>query len=273
MKVYNNSVSTSTKLLGAQGNLLVIPTFNCAPQIVGLMDSLEPVANHWDGIWFVDNGSTDGTTDQILNHLKIRHRFPNETRVLLNSENIGLGGTHKVSIEKAISSDYKTLTIFHGDHQANIQEALTALELIKIHKNSFLLGSRFSKTSKLVGYSRIRTLFNQCMNIIYSVVLSRRVYDLGSGLNIFPISSLKDIEFNKLPNDLTFNIEFLKWLVLNKKDIIWFPITWVETDQISNVKITKQVLKTFKLLFLPYGRMGSAIDPGHYQTEVKPDVD
>jgi hypothetical protein len=106
------------------------------------------------------------------------------------------------------------------------------------------------------------------MNLLFSVVLRRRVFDLGSGLNVFPIQQLRKIELNKLPNDLTFNIEFLKWLLAMKKRIIWLPISWVETDQISNVRVTKQVIKTLRLAFLPYGKTGTNIKSDFHQKEL-----
>ena len=186
----------------------------------------------------------------------------------INSMNIGLGGTHKIVFNMAIEEDFASLTIFHGDHQAIVEDAVKILSIARNNPDTFILGSRFSRDSKLVGYSRLRIFFNCLMNISYSVILRRKISDLGSGLNIFPVRSLKDLAHDKLPNDLTFNIEFLKWLIIEKNEIIWYPITWIETDQISNVKIFSQIYKTLKLAILPFGLMGSHIPQGFYQRKV-----
>jgi dolichol-phosphate mannosyltransferase len=250
------------------GNLLVIPTFNCAPQICGLIESLAPVADYWDEIWFVDNGSTDETLQRALCHVDIFLSKSKKIKILSNSQNIGLGGTHKTVFEKAIIAQFATLTIFHGDHQAKFYDAIKALEFSKDNPGIFILGSRFLRESRLIGYSKLRSIFNRSMNLYYSILLNRQIHDLGSGLNIFPVWQLKNLDLNKLPNDLTFNIEFLKWLILSKKEISWFPITWVEEDQISNVRVIKQTIKTLKLAILPFGRTGSTISEQFYQTEV-----
>ncbi len=253
----------------AEFDVLVIPMYNCAPQIGGLIKSLAKVVGKWDEVWFIDNGSTDGTIDVTHKHLKKYLRNTNSIRVYLNSENIGLGGTHKIAFQRAMASNFKTLTIFHGDHQANLQDARRALEFAKKNPDVFVLGSRFSRGSKLVGYSRLRTLFNHSMNVFYSIFLKHKVSDLGSGLNIFPLLQLKKLDMDKLPNDLTFNIELLKWLVLNKKVIFWYPISWTEEEQISNVKVIQQIFKTFALAVIPYGKMGTRINPSFKQNEVR----
>lgn len=249
-------------------NLLVIPTFNCAPQVGGLIEALAPFANHWGEIWFVDNSSTDETILTIVRNLKILPVYARVSKIFLNSENIGLGGTHKTVFRKAISEDFQTLTIFHGDHQAIVDDAINALALAVEKPEFFILGSRFSRTSKLVGYSKLRTIFNHFMNVFYSLLQRRRIHDLGSGLNVFPLNCLRDLDYEKLPNNLTFNIEFLKWLIASRKNVIWFPITWVETDQISNVRVFTQVFQTIKLALLPFGMMGSGLPKDFSQRQV-----
>jgi glycosyltransferase involved in cell wall biosynthesis len=247
----------------------VIPTFNCAPQIGGLIEALAPFAGNWEEIWFVDNVSTDETIDALVSKLNIFPIYSSVSKVFLNSENIGLGGTHKIVFKKAIAENFETLTIFHGDHQATVEDAKSALMLARENPGVFILGSRFSRTSRLVGYSKLRTIFNHFMNLYYSLILRRRIRDLGSGLNIFPLHGLRNLDYQKLPNDLTFNIEFLKWLISASKNIRWLPITWIEKDQISNVRVFTQVLKTFKLALLPFGSMGESIPQDFFQRQVK----
>jgi dolichol-phosphate mannosyltransferase len=267
--VYYGRVSIYHDPLNSEGNLLLIPSFNCSPQIGPLIEALAPQAHRWDEIWFVDNGSTDETLERIVNGVKKSIQSLHNVRILQNSENIGLGGTHKIALKKAIAQNFKTVTIFHGDYQARFDDAVGALALAQRNPKAFILGSRFSRKSILVGYSKLRIIFNYCMNLFFSVRLRHRIRDLGSGLNIIPLNNLKSIEFDKLPNDLTFNIELLKWMIINQKEIIWLPITWIEEDQISNVNITRQVHRTLKLLFFPFGELGVKINSEIYQIEIK----
>ena len=167
-------------------NILVVPTYNCGPQIAGLIDELAPLALQWNQILFVDNGSSDDTLKIICKKLKVTQTLQGKVEILRNSENIGLGGTHKLAFGRAISRDYSSVTILHGDHQAQVGEGVLALEHYLNNPGTFVLGTRFMRDSKLIGYSKSRKYFNYVMNVLLSLRLRTKVYDLGSGLNVFP---------------------------------------------------------------------------------------
>ena len=76
----------------------------------------------------------------------------------------------------------------------------------------------------------------------------RKIYDLGSGLNIFSKQLITQIHFKSLPNDLTFNVELLKRIIGLNIPFNWFPISWTYENQRSNVKVISLSLKTFKLI-------------------------
>ena len=66
---------------------------------------------------------------------------------------------------------------------------------------------------------------------------------MGSGVNLFKVKDLIAINVFTLPDDLTFNNKLILALCQNKKKFIYFPITWSETNQISNAKLLNQALK------------------------------
>ncbi|MEI3084578.1 MAG: hypothetical protein V8S87_00430 [Oscillospiraceae bacterium] len=47
------------------------------------------------------------------------------------------------------------------------------------------------KGSSLEGYSRFRTFGNRVYDLLFSVGAGRMVYNLGSGLNVYKVSSLR----------------------------------------------------------------------------------
>jgi len=249
-------------------DLLVIPCYNCCPQIGQLINDLAPHFGEWKEIWFVDNGSVDGTQKRIQESLKLYSSPQLNVRIIQNSENVGLGGTHKAVFQRAAREKYCSVTVLHGDNQATVADALTALKKHKENPNRFILGTRFSKNSKLAGYSKFRVLYNQVMNMVFGIILKQKVHDLGSGLNLFPIEEVSSLDLTQLPNDLTFNIELLKWVILTGKEIIWLPITWREEGQISNVKIASQTVNTLKLCRLKFGTSGTQLSLNFFQSEI-----
>jgi dolichol-phosphate mannosyltransferase len=241
-------------------HILVVPTYNCAEQVDKLFIGIVQQNRSWNQIWFIDNGSTDETVAVLHKCRRDARGIEQKIKIFVNTKNFGLGGTHKIAFEKARAGHAHTITILHGDNQAKAVDAVKALKQFQKSPRDFVLGSRFSGKTQLKGYSKIRITFNLTMNILLSLKLRRKIFDLGSGINVFPISEMKDLDSDTLPNDLTFNIEFLKWLVINNKKFQWCPIDWTDEGQISNVKVLKQLIKTVLLISLPFGKFGERLD-------------
>lgn len=225
-------------------HLLVIPAYNCAPQLKRLLVDLQALSENWKEVWIIDNGSTDGIGAVVKESANIAN-----LRFFLNASNYGLGGTHKIAFLKACEHHFDSITIFHGDYQAKLEDAILAQKKFEIeHQCDAILGSRFVRASKLRGYSLPRRVYNKIFNLLFSIRLRRRILDLGSGLNLFSARLVRRLNLEDLPNDLTFNIGLLKHMVQMKAVIEWLPISWTEDDQVSNVKVIKQTANTIKLL-------------------------
>jgi hypothetical protein len=139
--------------------------------------------------------------------------------------------------------------ILHGDDQGDIHDLLPVLKSEKYKKHDCMLGARFMRGSKLEGYSGFRTFGNRVYNWIFTIVLHKRIYDLGSGLNMYSVKMLKDKFYLKFPDRLTFNYCMIMAASYYRHNIAFFPISWREDDQVSNVKMTSQAFSVLKMLF------------------------
>jgi hypothetical protein len=104
------------------------------------------------------------------------------------------------------------------------------------------------KGSQLQGYSKFRTFGNKVYNILFSLGCGYHVYDLGSGLNMYKVSILRDKFYIKYKDNLIFNYCMILGSSYYKHKVKFFPIIWREDDQISNVKMVNQALTVLKLL-------------------------
>ena len=220
--------------------ILCITAYNCERQIVRV---LEKVAEHeasnqniWSQVIVIDNISSDKTIDVCLSFLKTG-RIPS-LKIFQNEANYGLGGSHKIAFQLAQKYNADGFIILHGDDQGNIDD-LNRLPK-DFREYTACLGARFAKGSSLKNYPTFRILGNKVFNFIYTIVLKKKIYDMGSGLNIFNIKYLDWSDFRRMPDDLTFNNFFLIYMASQRKDFIFFPISWSEEDQISNAKLLKQ---------------------------------
>lgn len=230
--------------------LLFVPMYNCENQIVRVLKQIKEFSNPvlFNEIILIDNCSKDNTVKACKEFMK-NNNLSIKVNILQNLENIGLGGSHKVAFNYAISHNFTHIVVFHGDDQGTLKNIGPYLN--QLDKNSkTLLGARFCFKSNLKGYSTFRIFGNIFFNILFSILNFQLIKDLGSGLNLFKVSDLKDKYFENLPNDLTFNYFLLLHLIKSKIKYKFIPIDWSESDQVSNVKLFNQTLKLFKILFL-----------------------
>jgi dolichol-phosphate mannosyltransferase len=216
--------------------VIAIPAYNCAPQIGRVLDEIPDVlAARVSEIWVIDNRSSDDTIDRALEYRR-GGRLSN-LRVFRNRQNNSLGGTHKVAFEHARRAGMTHVIILHGDNQAKSAEAGLLLDYAEAHpETQTVLGSRFSRDSRLQGYDAKRIWGNRVLNGVYSLVAGRRLADLGSGLNLFALADLDPGTYLGFANKLTFNYELILDLVARKVHFSFVPITWREEDQVSNAR-------------------------------------
>ena len=169
-------------------------------------------------------------------------------KVLRNDENYGLGGSHKVAFDYALTHGFDRVAVLHGDDQGLFDDLVTALERGDHHPVDALLGARFQPGATLEGYSRLRTVGNRVLNRLFSLVVGRRLYDLGSGLNLYRVEPLRDRFWHTFPDDLTFNYCLILAQLHLGHRLAFFPIRWREEDQVSNVRLVSQARRVFGLL-------------------------
>jgi len=147
-----------------------------------------------------------------------------------------------------VEQGFEYLVVLHGDDQADIRDLTAQLEARAHHSVDCLLGARFMRGSRLKGYSWFRTFGNRVYNTLFSLVAQRVIHDLGSGLNLYRLQAFSDFYYKPFPDDLTFNYVMLLASYHRQQVVRFFPISWREEDQISNVKLFRQAFKVLALL-------------------------
>jgi glycosyltransferase involved in cell wall biosynthesis len=223
--------------------LVFIPCYNCERQIRRVLEQFRDLPpGTFEEILVLDNGSRDETIRVATDALSTI----NGCRVVVarNRENYSLGGSHKSTFAYARTERFTHVIVLHGDDQGRIEDVLPLLASGAHRTHDACLGARFLPSSRTKGYSRFRRLGNRVFNLIFSVALRRRVADLGSGLNVFGESLFPEEVSGRLPDDLYFNPYLLVTMVDRGMRIMFFPISWREDDQVSNVRMASQALRT-----------------------------
>ena len=223
--------------------LVLIPCYNCERQIgrvLGQFRDVPPAT--FDEVLVLDNVSSDATV-RVATEAASRIGTCRVT-VARNRENYNLGGSHKAAFAYAEAHGFTHVVVLHGDDQGRIADVLPLLASGAHRSHDACLGARFMRGSRIEGYSLFRRIGNRVFNLIFALVLRRRVADLGSGLNVFRRTVFKPPIASHLPDDLHFNPYFLVAMIERGMNVMYFPISWREEDQVSNVRMASQALRT-----------------------------
>lgn len=227
--------------------LLFIPSYNCEKQIIRVLETLTAeVMEYVAEVIIINNRSTDQTENVVQDFAQAHPELP--LTLLRNNENYGLGGSHKVAFSYAIDNEFDYVIVLHGDDQGSILDLLPVFKSGAYRNYDCCLGARFQRDSRLQGYSHFRTFGNHVYNGLFSLALGRRIYDLGSGLNLYRVSMLTSGFYKKFPDNLTFNYCMILGLDYFRQKALFFPISWREEDQVSNVKMASQAFKVLRML-------------------------
>lgn len=229
--------------------LLFIPMYNCEKQIVRVLRQLtDEVCRYLSEVIIVNNCSTDNGESAVINFLQ-ENPLSVKVSLLRNDENYGLGGSHKVAFQYAIKNRFHYVIVLHGDDQGRILDFIPLLESGEYKKHDCCLGSRFMKGSRLIGYSKLRIWGNYSFNFLFSIIVHKVVKDLGSGLNMYKVRTLKSQYFMKYPDTLYFNDLMILASCFYKQDMFFYPISWREEDQVSNNKLWSFSCSLLKMLW------------------------
>ena len=227
--------------------LVFIPAYNCAPQIGRVLKQFEAVpAGRFQEVLVLDNGSRDGTAEAASLAAPAVTHCP--VTIGRNRANYNLGGSHKAAFAYAAANAFTHVVVLHGDDQGLVTDLLPVLDRGDHNRFDACLGSRFARGSRLKGYSRFRVFGNHVFNGLFSAISLRRITDLGSGLNIFARRLFTDPAVTRHADDLRFNNYLLLGMIDRRLSFSFFPISWREDDQISNVRMMSQSVRTLKIL-------------------------
>lgn len=227
--------------------LIFIPMYNCEAQIPRVLQriaSLGAAQSLFSEVLVVDNRSTDLSCEAALGAFS---SLTIPATLVQNRENYSLGGSHKVAFSYALSHSFDYIVVLHGDDQGDIHDLVPHIQAGRHRALDSLLGSRFSKGSKLVGYNKFRIFGNHCFNLFLTLCTGKRIRDLGAGLNLYSTRYLRSEFYMPFPNDLSFNVFLLLYGIHAKSKFEFFPLTWREEDQISNAKLFSQTKRMLGL--------------------------
>lgn len=226
--------------------IAIILAYNCQHEIIKTLKKIQKFEKYFFKICIIDNNSRDKTFNKANNFIKSRNLKKFE--IISNLKNFGQGGSHKAAFEYTLRYNCDYCLIYHGDDQANIFDFKKVFSN-KIYKNyDAVLGARFLNGSKLINYQFYRIFGNKFFNLLFSVVSNYKIYDLGSGINLYGRKIISEKNVKYIDNEMGFNYQNLLLMITRGRNLKFLPISWKSEGEESNVQLVSQSLKVLKIV-------------------------
>lgn len=200
---------------------LIIPTFNEAPVIVPtltlLRDAFACEHNFEYQIIVVDNGSNDGTGEEVLG-------MNDEHIQLLRLEKKGKGNAIRAALRK---SNGDVVGFTDVDLPIPPKEILAAMKLIMEDVVDVAVGSRLLPESKSTGREWWRTASSRAFNFFARLIVGINASDAQCPFKVMNAKGLELLLATKEPTWF-FDVEFfalLEHLPIRVREV---PVTWYE---------------------------------------------
>jgi len=187
---------------------LVIPCYNEAGNILPLLDKCKHFSSSEIEIILINNGSTDNTESEILNHI---HKYPC-CKSFSIANNVGYGHGILTGLRKA-SGDIIGWT--HADLQTDPTDILKALPLMKDKNDIFLKGRRY-------GRPFMDVLFTFGMSCFETFLLKKILYDINAQPTLFSRNFLE--LWKNPPEDFSLDLYAYYLAKVHGLNIIRIPV-------------------------------------------------
>ena len=194
-------------------HLVLIPSYNPGPLIY---DTVRKARRQWCPVWVVVDGSTDGTTAELL---RMRQLDPG-LRVLVQPVNAGKGAAVLAGIEQAAAQGFTHALTLDADGQHPAERIGDFMAASQTHPEALILGEPVFDASAPRLRVRGRRISNFWANL---ETLWAGVHDSLFGFRVYPIAPLLSImRANRWMRRFDFDVEAavrLVWRVVPPRNL------------------------------------------------------
>ncbi len=179
----------ATQLIkGDQRGLLIIPCYNEALVLPGLLDEIKDADDSLNTL-VIDDGSTDDT---------YRVAAADSTTIRL-AENLGIGGAIHTGIRYAHDNGYQYCIQLDGDGQHPPSQLTGLLEAYRGQSANIIIGSRYLKEGNYHP-TFLRRVGSKIIGASLFILFGQRISDPTSGMRLFDRRTI-EFFYNNYPHD------------------------------------------------------------------------
>ena len=233
------------KLLDPTTVAILLPTYKEAENIESLIKKLQQLKLNLT-IAVIDDSSPDGTANIIK---KLQKEY-NNILLLVRPSKLGLGTAITDGFRLLLSQKNKPkyIVTMDADYSHNPDDITKLLHAAK-QGSDLIIGSRYCKGGKTVGWHKIRLVISRLANILASATIGIWIHDCTSGLRCYSKEYVKTVLSSLHSQTYEIQIETVKQARLQGFEVKEIPIIFMNRKR-GKSKLTRAELKSFFLYII-----------------------
>jgi len=239
--------------------LVVIPTYNEAGNILGLLEEVLSLPEAFD-VLVVDDASPDATASLVKEARQKQNKNGDHIHLIERPEKLGLGSAYCEGFRWALERNYSIICQMDADFShapSDLSRLVKELESFDL-----VLGTRYMPDGGTIGWSWYRRVLSRGASIFAKVLTGVPVRDLTGGFKGYRKEALLVLDLSRIRSaGYTFQIETTAYVHRKKFRIKEIPILFRERvsgkSKISSVRTIVQtvwlVLRLFAERIKPVG--------------------
>jgi dolichol-phosphate mannosyltransferase len=243
--------------------IILIPTYNEAEAILGLLSELEALHRKVDfDVLIIDDNSPDGTADLVDSY-----DYP-FVDILHRASKSGLGAAYRAGISNVLmGNNYNYVVTMDGDGSHQVSDLESILGAQHPSNLSLTLGTRWMPGGSVVNWPLHRRLLSKGGTAFARAALGIPLADLTGGFRAYSVPLLRKLNFDAIDSTgYCFQIQMVIASLAADASVIEVPITFVErVNGVSKMSrsIVFEALKQTSIWGLQR-RVGRSADKLHY---------
>jgi len=235
-----NHKKAEAELLGATTVAILLPTYKEAENIERLIKKLQQLKLNLT-IAVIDDSSPDGTASVVE---KLQKEYDN-ILLLVRPSKLGLGTaiTEGFRFLLAQKNKPKYIITMDADYSHNPDDIPKLLHAAQ-QGSDLIIGSRYCKGGKTVGWHKIRLVISRLANILASATIGMWIHDCTSGLRCYSKEYVRTVLSSLHSQTYEIQIETVKQARLQGFEVKETPIIFMNRKH-GKSKLTKTELKCF----------------------------
>lgn len=205
--------------------LVIIPTYNEAENITGILDRLRAAVPHAH-ILVVDDNSPDGTGDIVdaraaadPHHIHVLHRLVKD----------GLAGAYLAGFAWGLDLGYPVLVEMDADGSHRPEQLPSILEALHSNHAAMSQGSRWVPGGSVINWPLSRKLLSKGGSFYARLMLGMKTRDLTGGFRAYTAQILQQIHLDTVATKgYSFQIDLARRVHAAGGTIVEVPITFAD---------------------------------------------